>query len=54
MDIENGLVIAKRGGWRREGLEVWNYQLQTRIYIRDQQGPTIYHRELYSMSYDKP
>ena len=54
MDIENGLVIAKRGGWRREGLEVWNYQLQTSIYRRDQQGPTIYHTELYSMSYDKP
>ena len=43
------------GGWRKEGLGVWDYQIQTIIYRMDkQQGPTVLHRELYSISCDKP
>ena len=42
-------------GWGREGLGVWDQQMQTVIYRMDkQQGPTVQHRELYSMSCDKP
>ena len=43
------------GGWGREGLGVWDQQIQTITYIMDkQQGPTVEHRELYSISCDKP
>ena len=39
------------GGWKRKGLGVWDQQLQTIIYrIDKQQGPTVQHRELYSIS----
>ena len=42
-------------GWGRDGLGVWDQQMQTIIYKMDrQQGLTVQHRELYSMSYDKP
>ena len=38
-----------------DGLGVWGWQMQTIIYRMDkQQGPTVYHRELYSISCDKP
>ena len=34
-------------GWGREGLEVWDQQMQTIIYRMDkQQGPTVQHGEL--------
>ena len=42
-----------QGGWRwgREGLGVQDYQIQTSIQRMDkQQGPTVQHRELYSIS----
>ena len=43
------------GGRGREGLGVWDQQMQTSIYRMDkQQGPTAEHRELYSISCDKP
>ena len=43
------------GGWERNGLGVWDQQMQTGIYRMDkQQGLTIQHREIYSMSCDKP
>ena len=43
------------GGWGRDGLGVWDQQMQTIIYRMDkQQGPSVQHRELYSVSYDKP
>ena len=43
------------GGWEREGLGVWDQQMQTIIYRTDkQQSPTVQHRELYSISCDKP
>ena len=39
----------------RDGLGVWDEQMQTNIYRMDkQQGPTVYHRELCSVSCDKP
>ena len=41
--------------WERVGLGVWDQQMQTGIYRMDkQQGPTVQHRELYSISCDKP
>ena len=53
--IENKLVVAKVGGWGRDGLEVWDYQMQTIIYrMNKKQGPTVQHRELYSICYHKP
>ena len=42
-------------GWGRDGLGVWGQRMQTIIYRMDkQQGPTVQHRELYSISCDKP
>ena len=39
----------------RDGLGVWDQQMQTIIYKMDkQQGPTVQHEELYSVSCDKP
>ena len=41
-----------KGG--REGLEVWDEQRKTVIYMMaKQQGPTAQHKELYSISCDK-
>ena len=43
------------GGWRRDGLGVWDQRVQTIMYKMDKkQGPTVQHRELYSISCDKP
>ena len=42
------------GVWGKDGLGVWDQQIQTVIYRMDnQQGPTVQHRELYSISCDK-
>ena len=41
------------GGWGRDGLGVWDQQMQTSIQRMDK-GPTVQHRELYSVSLDKP
>ena len=40
--------------WERERLGVWDQQLQTIIYRMDKQGPTVQHREIYSIFYDRP
>ena len=38
----------------KDGLGVWDQQMQTIINRMDkQQGPTVYHRELNSISLDK-
>ena len=42
------------GGLGRDGVGVWGQQMQTIIYRMDKQGPTIWHREAYSISCDKP
>ena len=43
------------GGWGRAGVGGWGEQSEAIIYRKDkQQGPTVQHRELYSISYDKP
>ena len=48
------LPKGKRGGGRRDKLGVWDQHIQTTIYkIDKQQGPTVQHRELYSMSCNK-
>ena len=55
IDIENKLMATKgeRGG--RDKLGVWDQQVQTTIYkIHKQQGPSVWHRELYLISYNKP
>ena len=42
-------------GWGRDGVGGWVKQMQTIIYRMDkQQGPTVQHRELYSIPCDKP
>ena len=44
-----------RGEWGREGLGVWDQQIRTIIGRMDkQQGRTVQHRELYSISCDRP
>ena len=43
------------GGWERDGLGVREWQIETIIHRRHkQQGPTVQHRELYTIFYDKP
>ena len=40
---------------KEDKLGVWDQQTQTIIYRMDkQQGPIVQHRELYSISYNKP
>ena len=44
----------QRGKTGRDRLGVWNEQIQTIIYrIGNQQDPTVQHRKLYSISYNK-
>ena len=41
-------------GRGRDKLGIWNQQIQSTIYkINRQEGSTIHHRELYSISYNK-
>ena len=49
-------VVAKgEGEWGKDGVGVWDQQKQTITYRMDkQQGPTVQHRELYSLSCGKP
>ena len=53
--IGNRLVFVKReGGWGRDGLGVWDQQMQTIINKMDkQQGPAVQHRGPYSTSWDR-
>ena len=42
-------------GWGSEGLGIWDQQMQIIIYRMDkQQSPIVQHRELCSISCDKP
>ena len=44
-----------RVGRERDGLGIWGWQMQTITSRMDkQQGPNVQHRELYSISCDKP
>ena len=44
-----------RGGWGREELGIWDQQIQNITYRQDKhQGPTLLHRELYSLSCGTP
>ena len=50
-DIENRRVVAKGERQERDKLGAWDWQIYTTIHrIDNQQGPTVYHRELYSIS----
>ena len=43
------------GGWGTNEVGGWDQQIQTIVYRMDkQQGPTVQHREQYSISYGKP
>jgi len=54
--MENRCVVSKHGveGRARGSLGAWDEQVQTLTYRMDTQGPTVEHRELYSVSCDKP
>ena len=42
------------GEWGRGGLGVWGQKMKTITFRMDkQQGPTVQHRELYPISWDK-
>ena len=43
----------REGAWGREGLGVWDEQMQTNMYRMDKQDPTVQHGELCSMPCDK-
>ena len=44
-----------RGNGGRDGVGDWGQQMYAFIYrIDKKQGPTVQHRELYSIYYDKP
>ena len=48
-DFENKFMFTKREGGR-DKLGVWDYHIHTTTYkIGNQQGPTVYHGELYSI-----
>ena len=54
-DIEDKLTITKgERGWGRDKVGVWDQQIQATVYEIDKQGPTVQHRELYSISCNKP
>ena len=50
------LTYGCQGGgcWGWEELGAWDWQMPTIIYRMDKQGPTVWHRELYSICCDKP
>ena len=52
--MENRHVVSKQGveGRARGSLGAWDEQVQTLTYRMDTQGPTVEHRELYSVSCD--
>ena len=54
-DMDNRpMVVSGERQWERDGLGVWDQQMQATIYEMDkQQGPTAQHRELYSVSHGK-
>ena len=53
-DIENKLMVTK--GERFVGskkLDVWDQQIHATMYKIDKLSPTVQHRELYSIAYNK-
>ena len=47
--------LPSRVSWERDGVGVCDQQMQAFIWRMDkQQGPTVQHREVYSILYDKP
>ena len=47
--------LQGRGVQGRDGVGVWDQEMQTLKQRMDkQQGPTVQHGELYSISYNKP
>ena len=53
--IDLWLVAKEEKRHEGDGLRVCDYQMQTSVYrINKQQGPTVQHREIYSISCDKP
>lgn len=54
-DFEDQLMVVKgKGGCQRDSQGVWDGHVHTAILKMDnQQGSTVQHRELYSVSYDK-
>ena len=51
--VEHRVVVAKVEG--REGLKVWDQQIQTIICRMDtKQGPNVLHRQPHSVSCDRP
>ena len=45
----------RAGCWGRDGEGGWGWQMYAFVYrIDKQQGHTVQHRELHSVSYDKP
>ena len=52
---KTNLVTKGERGWGKDKLGVWDQQIQTTICkINKQQGPTVQHKELYSISCNKP
>ena len=55
MDIENRLVA--KGEWVEGGMD-WEFGIRYKLFyvwrMDKSQDPTVNHRELYSISYDKP
>ena len=54
--MENRCVVSKQRveGRARGSLGAWDEHMQTLTHRMDTQGPTVEHRELYSVSCDKP
>ena len=49
-DVENKLMVTGGGGGQGDKLGDWNGHIHTTICkIDNQQGPTVEHRELYSI-----
>ena len=51
--LKTNLWLPK-GKWVGSKLGVWDQQIQTVYKIVKQQGPAVQHRELYSVSCNKP
>ena len=48
-------AVKGKTGCEKDGLGVWGQQMPIITYRMDkQQGPIIQHREVYSISWDKP
>ena len=47
------LQFLRRTRWGRDGLGIWNQQLQTISYRMDKQDPATQHKEIYTIFCDK-